>query len=167
MSSALDPVRQAFHEGAGGVPRDIDPLGPIPQRQAEAASFPLGSTVRALKAEKVAQTRADAPPVALSPYGVGAPREGGRRSHHGVDIFAPRGTEVRATSRARVRRVDEWKLGGRVIWLEDPERDLRLYFAHLETQDVLEGTWVAPGDRIGTVGNTGNARTTPPSRKAP
>jgi len=92
----------------------------------------------------------------------GAPREGGRRPHHGVDIFAPRGTEVRATSRARVRRVDEWELGGRVIWLEDPERNLRLYFAHLETQDVLEGTWVAPGDRIGTVGNSGNARTTPP-----
>jgi len=92
----------------------------------------------------------------------GAPREGGRRSHHGVDIFAPRGTVVRATSRARVRRVDEWRLGGRVIWLEDPERDLRLYFAHLETQEVVEGTWVEPGDRIGTVGNSGNARTTPP-----
>jgi murein DD-endopeptidase MepM/ murein hydrolase activator NlpD len=92
----------------------------------------------------------------------GAPREGGRRSHHGVDIFAPRGTEVRATSRARVRRVDEWNLGGRVIWLEDPERDIRLYFAHLDTQEVVEGTWVGPGDRIGTVGNTGNARTTPP-----
>ncbi len=92
----------------------------------------------------------------------GAPREGGRRAHHGVDIFAPRGTSVRATSRARVRRVDEWRLGGRVVWLEDPERDLRIYFAHLETQDVAEGAWVAPGDRIGTVGNTGNARTTPP-----
>ncbi|MGH9324930.1 MAG: M23 family metallopeptidase, partial [Vicinamibacteria bacterium] len=92
----------------------------------------------------------------------GAAREGGRRSHHGVDIFAPRGTEVRAPSRARVRRVDDWKLGGRVIWLEDPERDLRLYFAHLETQEVVEGAWVAPGDRIGTVGNSGNARTTPP-----
>jgi murein DD-endopeptidase MepM/ murein hydrolase activator NlpD len=92
----------------------------------------------------------------------GAPREGGRRSHHGVDIFAPRGTAVRATSRARVRRVDEWRLGGRVVWLEDLERNLRLYFAHLDTQDVSEGDWVTPGDRIGTVGNTGNARTTPP-----
>ncbi len=92
----------------------------------------------------------------------GVPRDGGRRSHHGVDIFAPRGTEVLATSRARVRRVDDWKLGGRIIWLEDPERGLRLYFAHLNTQDVAEGAWVAPGDRIGTVGNTGNARTTPP-----
>jgi murein DD-endopeptidase MepM/ murein hydrolase activator NlpD len=92
----------------------------------------------------------------------GAEREGGRRSHHGVDIFAPRHTEVVATSRARVRRVDEWNLGGRVVWLEDPARDIRLYFAHLETQDVVEGAWVEPGDRIGTVGNSGNARTTPP-----
>jgi peptidoglycan LD-endopeptidase LytH len=91
----------------------------------------------------------------------GVPREGGRRAHHGVDIFAPRHTEVLATSRARVRKVDDWKLGGRVVWLEDPERDLRLYFAHLETQEVIEGTWVGPGDRIGTVGNSGNARTTP------
>jgi murein DD-endopeptidase MepM/ murein hydrolase activator NlpD len=92
----------------------------------------------------------------------GAEREGGRRSHHGVDIFAPRHTEVLATSRARVRRVDDWRLGGRVVWLEDPARDIRLYFAHLETQDVIEGAWVEPGDRIGTVGNSGNARTTPP-----
>lgn len=92
----------------------------------------------------------------------GAPREGGRREHHGVDIFAPRHTDVLATSQARVRRVADWKLGGRVVWLEDPERDLRLYFAHLQTQDVEEGTWVSPGDKIGTVGNTGNARTTPP-----
>jgi peptidoglycan LD-endopeptidase LytH len=92
----------------------------------------------------------------------GVPRDGGRRTHHGVDIFAARGTEVLATSRARVRRVDDRLLGGRVIWLEDPERDLYLYFAHLDTQDVVEGAWVAPGDRIGTVGNTGNARTTPP-----
>ncbi|HSF18993.1 MAG TPA: M23 family metallopeptidase [Vicinamibacteria bacterium] len=92
----------------------------------------------------------------------GASREGGRREHHGVDIFAPRHTEVRATSRARVRRVDDWRLGGRVIWLEDPERDLRIYFAHLETQEAIEGTWVVPGQRIGTVGNSGNARSTPP-----
>ncbi len=92
----------------------------------------------------------------------GAPREAGRRSHHGVDIFARRHTEVLATSNARVRRVDEWKLGGNIIWLEDPERNIRLYFAHLQTQDVEEGVWVKAGDRIGTVGNSGNARTTPP-----
>jgi murein DD-endopeptidase MepM/ murein hydrolase activator NlpD len=92
----------------------------------------------------------------------GAEREAGRREHHGVDIFAKRHTDVLATSRARVRRVDEWKLGGNIIWLEDPERNLRLYFAHLQTQDVEEGAWVEAGERIGTVGNSGNARTTSP-----
>ena len=92
----------------------------------------------------------------------GAAREAGRRTHHGVDIFARRHTEVLATSNARVRRVDEWKLGGNIIWLDDPERNIRLYFAHLQTQDVEEGVWVKAGDRIGTVGNSGNARTTPP-----
>ena len=94
--------------------------------------------------------------------GFGAPREGGRRSHHGVDIFAPRHTPVRAPTRAWVRTVNERSLGGRVVWLRDEERSLNLYFAHLQTQNVAEGAWVNPGDVIGTVGNTGNARTTPP-----
>ena len=94
--------------------------------------------------------------------GFGAPRDGGRRSHHGVDIFAPRHTPVRAPSRAWVRRVNERTLGGRVVWLRDEERSLNLYFAHLQTQEVEVGAWVEPGDVIGTVGNSGNARTTPP-----
>lgn len=92
----------------------------------------------------------------------GAEREAGRRVHHGVDIFARRHTDVLATSDARVRRVDEWKLGGNIIWLEDPDRGLRIYFAHLQTQEVEQGAWVKAGERIGTVGNSGNARTTPP-----
>jgi hypothetical protein len=94
--------------------------------------------------------------------GFGEPRDAGRRQHHGVDIFASRHTPVIATSRAFVRRVTDWKLGGRVVWLHDRERSLHLYYAHLETQDVEEDTWVEPGDRIGTVGNSGNARTTSP-----
>ena len=56
----------------------------------------------------------------------GAPRDAGRRSHHGVDIFAPRGTAVLAATRAFVRRVGEQGLGGNVIWLHDQERSLHL-----------------------------------------
>lgn len=92
----------------------------------------------------------------------GASRDAGRRSHHGVDIFAPRGTPVVATSHAFVRRVRIQNLGGKTVWLHDRERGLHLYYAHLDEQLVEPGTWVRPGDVIGRVGNTGNARTTPP-----
>jgi hypothetical protein len=94
--------------------------------------------------------------------GFGAPRDGGRRLHHGVDIFTKRHTPVIAPSNARVRRVRESDIGGLNIWLYDEKRELHMYFAHLQTQDVEENTDVVPGQRIGTVGNTGNARRTPP-----
>jgi len=94
--------------------------------------------------------------------GFGAPRDGGRRKHHGVDIFAPRHTHVQAPSKAYVRHVGESDRGGRNIWLYDSKRLLYLYFAHLQSQDVIEGTYVEARQKIGTVGNTGNARRTPP-----
>lgn len=94
--------------------------------------------------------------------GFGAPRDGGRRRHHGVDIFTKRHTPVIAPSKALVRRVRESDIGGLNIWLYDAKRGLHMYFAHLQTQEVEENTDVMPGQRIGTVGNTGNARRTPP-----
>ncbi len=92
----------------------------------------------------------------------GDPREGGRREHHGVDIFAPRGTPVVASAEAYVSRVDTTPVGGRVIWLRDGQRNASIYYAHLNEILVQEDTRVVPGDTIGRVGNTGNARTTPP-----
>jgi hypothetical protein len=79
-----------------------------------------------------------------------------------VDIFTRRHTPVIAPSKAFVRRVSESDIGGLNIWLQDVKRGLHLYFAHLQTQDVEQNTYVEPGQRIGTVGNTGNARRTPP-----
>jgi murein DD-endopeptidase MepM/ murein hydrolase activator NlpD len=92
----------------------------------------------------------------------GDPRDGGRREHHGVDIFAPRHTPVLAPADANVTRVGEGDIGGRYIWLYDSRRSMYLYFAHLETQEVSRGDKVLAGQLIGTVGNTGNARFTPP-----
>lgn len=94
--------------------------------------------------------------------GFGAARDGGAREHHGVDIFAPRGTPVLASLDARVRRVDITDLGGKVVWLEPLFGSTRLYYAHLDSQSVEAGQYVFAGEVIGTVGNTGNARTTPP-----
>jgi murein DD-endopeptidase MepM/ murein hydrolase activator NlpD len=91
----------------------------------------------------------------------GAPRDAGARDHHGVDIFAPRGTPALAAAEATVTRVQTTPRGGNVVWLRDA-RGNSLYYAHLDRQRVDPGSRVVPGDTIGFVGNTGNARTTPP-----
>lgn len=92
----------------------------------------------------------------------GADRDGGSRSHHGVDIFARRGTPVLATSPGVVGSVDVTNLGGKVVWLRDGVRNANIYYAHLDSQYVSRGDRVQTGDTLGFVGNTGNARTTPP-----
>jgi hypothetical protein len=92
----------------------------------------------------------------------GDPRDAGSRKHHGVDIFAPRHTPVIAPSNSNVTRVGEGVIGGRYIWLYDQVRSMSFYFAHLETQEVKPDTRVVAGQIIGTVGNSGNARTTSP-----
>ena len=92
----------------------------------------------------------------------GDPRDGGARLHEGLDILAPRGTEVLAPADGFVRRVGTNTLGGNIVWMVDDARGASYYFAHLDTQLVENGVSVTTGDTIGTVGNTGNAATTPP-----
>jgi murein DD-endopeptidase MepM/ murein hydrolase activator NlpD len=91
----------------------------------------------------------------------GASRDAGARSHHGIDIFAPRGTPVIAAAAGRAS-VRENRLGGKVVFVRDPERGISLYYAHLDSQIVASGTQVRIGDTLGLVGNSGNARSTPP-----
>ncbi|MDF9799527.1 murein DD-endopeptidase MepM/ murein hydrolase activator NlpD [Catalinimonas alkaloidigena] len=92
----------------------------------------------------------------------GAPRDGGKRSHKGIDIFAPKGTPVLAVSDGVVGHRMQSGLGGKVVWLSSLEKRFRLYYAHLDSQAVKPGQRVSVGDTLGFVGNTGNARTTPP-----
>jgi murein DD-endopeptidase MepM/ murein hydrolase activator NlpD len=92
----------------------------------------------------------------------GVDRDAGRRTHDGVDIFARRGTPVLAATAGQVYRVGITGLGGKVVWVRDPLRNIRVYYAHLDSQHVRNGDRIAVGDTLGFVGNTGNARTTPP-----
>ncbi|MGC9312017.1 MAG: peptidoglycan DD-metalloendopeptidase family protein [Sediminispirochaetaceae bacterium] len=92
----------------------------------------------------------------------GDPRDGGRRRHEGVDVFAPRGTNVLAVTDGVVRRVGTRDLGGNIVLLWDEKRNLSYYYAHLDAQYVVNGQRVLVGDPLGAVGNTGNAVTTPP-----
>jgi murein DD-endopeptidase MepM/ murein hydrolase activator NlpD len=91
----------------------------------------------------------------------GDPRPGGRR-HRGIDIFAPRWTEVVAASYGTLTAIGVGGLAGRSLWLVG--RDGRSFFyGHLQAwgEGIYEDMPVAPGEVIGYVGNSGNAARLP------
>ncbi|MGB3774939.1 MAG: M23 family metallopeptidase, partial [Leeuwenhoekiella sp.] len=53
-------------------------------------------------------------------------------------------------------------LGGKQVWLRSGIFGNSLYYAHLDSIIASTGQRVKVGDTLGLVGNTGNARTTPP-----
>ena len=90
-----------------------------------------------------------------------APRDT-NRLHEGIDIFAPRGTPVRSTTRGIVSRIAINKVGGNVVWIIGPG-GYRHYYAHLhQAANIRTGQRIEAGALLGFVGNTGNARHTPP-----
>lgn len=94
----------------------------------------------------------------------GVDRDGGARKHHGVDIFAERGTPVTAVIDGHVRTGTSDR-GGKHVWLSGSMIGLgsaRYYYAHLDAFEVDSGDKVKKGDTLGYMGNTGNAINTPP-----
>lgn len=91
----------------------------------------------------------------------GASRAGGIRRHKGIDIHARKGTPVVAVCDGVITERGHAGIGGKTLWLKSPKNTWSAYYAHLDKQYVKEGQWVRKGQVIGTVGNTGNARTTP------
>ena len=92
----------------------------------------------------------------------GASRAGGIRKHKGIDIHAAKGTPVVAVCDGIITEKDHTMIGGKTLWLKSSDHGWKAYYAHLDKQLVKEGQYVRKGQVIGTVGNTGNARSTPP-----
>lgn len=95
----------------------------------------------------------------------GAPRMTGTRfahAHQGVDIFAAAGTPVVAFERGVLTRIGVDVLGGRKLWLVG-QSGTRYYYAHLQSYapGLADGQVVDVGQVLASVGNTGNAATTP------
>jgi murein DD-endopeptidase MepM/ murein hydrolase activator NlpD len=92
----------------------------------------------------------------------GAARDGGKRKHKGIDIFAPKGTAVVAVSDGIVSYIGDQPKGGLCLWLTT-ENGASFYYAHLDrwATGLYEGMEVRTGDLLGYVGNTGNAKYTP------
>lgn len=91
----------------------------------------------------------------------GAARSGGRR-HEGIDIFARRNTPIKSATDGIVTRVGWNQLGGRIVMIMGPG-GYRHYYAHLERFAGKEAwDYVKKGEVIGYVGDSGNAKGTPP-----
>jgi murein DD-endopeptidase MepM/ murein hydrolase activator NlpD len=90
------------------------------------------------------------------------PRDGGARLHKGIDIFAPKGTEIVAVTDGIVSYIGDQPKGGHCLWLTT-ENGSSFYYAHLDrwAAGLYEGMEVQSGDLLGYVGNTGNAKYTP------
>ena len=88
----------------------------------------------------------------------GAPRHGGRH-HMGTDIFAYRGTPVVAPVSGKLS-FRNGSIGGKAFYLDGAD-GVRYYGAHLDSIDAKAGN-IEAGAKIGTVGDTGNAKGTTP-----
>ena len=82
-------------------------------------------------------------------------RSGGRR-HKGTDIFAPHGSPVYAVVGGVISGTRSGGLGGKSLLLRGDDGDT-YYYAHNSSHSVGVGERVRAGERIGSVGATGNA----------
>jgi murein DD-endopeptidase MepM/ murein hydrolase activator NlpD len=95
--------------------------------------------------------------------GWGAPRDGGRRRHQGIDLLAPSGTPLIAVTSGTITRLSNTDRGrgGISLWLRDAQ-GTAYYYAHNQHNLVRLGQRVQPGQPIARIGTTGNARGGPP-----
>jgi septal ring factor EnvC (AmiA/AmiB activator) len=84
----------------------------------------------------------------------GQPRAGGTVKWNGVVLAAPRGREVRAVYHGRVIFAD-WLAGMGLLVIVDHGEGYMTLYGYNETTLKSAGDWVAPGDVIATVGDSG------------
>jgi murein DD-endopeptidase MepM/ murein hydrolase activator NlpD len=130
--------------------RQADPPGLLPQHPPPPHGGP-GSGVCPVKG-----------PVRIG-QGWGAPRDGGRRRHHGIDLLAPAGTPLVAVASGHIARLSnrDRGRGGISLWLRD-RRGTAYYYAHNQHNLVHLGQPVNAGQLVARVGATGNAKGGPP-----
>ena len=80
--------------------------------------------------------------------------------HKGVDVFAKRGTSVHSSTWGIVLATLERGKGGKFVLVLGPKWRIH-YYAHLDEIRTSPLSFVTQDTEIGTVGNTGNASTTP------
>ncbi|MBK7908185.1 MAG: M23 family metallopeptidase [Gemmatimonadetes bacterium] len=96
----------------------------------------------------------------------GRVRNNGTKNHWGLDFAALRGQAVKAVDRGTVSAVGTSETYGNYVEIAHKNADGKAvswsFYAHLdEPSGLIKGENVAAGQLVGTVGNTGNAESTP------
>jgi len=86
-------------------------------------------------------------------------RAGGARVHDAIDIMADEGTPIVAAAPGKVEKLFLSKPGGKTIYVRSADGRTIYYYAHLRDYQpgLTEGQNVERGQRLGSVGHTGNA----------
>ena len=78
-------------------------------------------------------------------------------THKGVDIFAKKGTQLNTSTAGIVLYAGTIEIGGNVVIVLGPKWKLH-YYAHLDTISTSSLSFVSSNEKIGTVGDSGNAK---------
>lgn len=88
----------------------------------------------------------------------------GSRRHEAIDIMADTGTAVVAAAPGTIAKLHQSGPGGNSVYVRSPDRLEIHYYAHLDAyaSGLREGQRVRAGQRLGTVGSSGNADASAP-----
>jgi murein DD-endopeptidase MepM/ murein hydrolase activator NlpD len=86
-------------------------------------------------------------------------RAGGARVHDAIDIMADEGTPIVAAAPGKVEKLFLSKPGGKTLYVRSTDGKTIYYYAHLRDYQpgLAEGQRIERGQRLGSVGHTGNA----------
>ena len=150
---ALPPGSGTPEQPASAVPPSAWVLQGPPAR---ARTEPLNAITRVRRAS-TAEERAF-PVRGRHDLGTAVNGFGGGRGHDGQDIFAECGTPVDAARAGRVVEVATGGAEGNYVVLKTSDGRQHAYLHLLHPHSVSRGDRVGAGDRIGSVGQTGNAQ---------
>lgn len=76
--------------------------------------------------------------------------------HKGIDVFGTKGTDVVAPTYGITLFTGRLSLGGNVVAILGPKWRIH-YLAHLDSIEASAARFVSVGEKVGTLGDTGNA----------
>lgn len=84
--------------------------------------------------------------------------------HEALDIMAPEGTTVVSAAPGTIEKLFYSQAGGNTIYVRSSDRRTIHYYAHLDeyAEGLNEGQRIRRGQRLGTVGSSGNANEASP-----